>query len=118
MDIAFQALADASRRRIVEVLLSGEQPVSDIVEQVDIAQSGVSRHLKILSDAGFVSARADGQRRLYSLRPERFQELDAWVAQYRALWEQRLDAFGAALAKKQLAKKQKARGRNDSDERR
>ena len=99
-DLVFDTLADPTRRRIVEVLLSGERAVNDIVGEVEIAQSGVSRHLRILSEAGFVQVRADGQRRLYSLRPEPFEELDAWVRQYRKLWEGRLDRFAAALEKK------------------
>jgi DNA-binding transcriptional ArsR family regulator len=99
-DLVFDTLADPTRRRILEVLLSGERAVNDIVAEVEIAQSGVSRHLRILSEAGFVQVRADGQRRLYSLRPEPFEELDAWVRQYRKLWEGRLDRFAAALDKK------------------
>ena len=94
---AFQALADPTRRRIVEALSSGETPVGDIVEQAGVHQSGVSRHLHILQAAGFVSMRPDGQRRLYSLRPERFRELDRWLVKYRHLWEARLDRFGTAL---------------------
>ena len=93
----FQALADPTRRRIVEVLQSGEQQVGDVVAKAGIHQSGVSRHLRILSESGFVSMRPDGQRRLYALKPEPFRELDAWLTQYRALWEARLDRFGAAL---------------------
>jgi DNA-binding transcriptional ArsR family regulator len=93
----FETLADPTRRRIVELLRSGETPVGDIVDQVGIHQSGVSRHLRILHDSGFVSVRPDGQRRLYALRPEPFRELDAWLAGYRRLWETRLDRFGAAL---------------------
>ena len=76
---------------------SGETQVSDIVEQAGIHQSGVSRHVRILHDAGFVSMRPDAQRRLYSLRPEPFRELEEWLAKYRGLWEGRLDRFGAAL---------------------
>ena len=94
---AFQTLADPTRRRIVEVLCDGEQQVNDIVEQAGIHQSGVSRHLRILHETGFVSMRADGQRRLYSLRPEPFRELDGWLAKYRRLWQARLDRLGAAL---------------------
>jgi DNA-binding transcriptional ArsR family regulator len=94
---AFQTLADPSRRRVIESLRRGERQVGDIVDDVGIAQSGVSRHLRILLDAGFVTVRPDGQRRLYSLRPEPFRELDAWLAGYRQLWEKRLDRFGAAL---------------------
>src|SRR6476661_310696 len=93
----FQALADPTRRRIVETLRQGEQQVGDVVEKAGVHQSGVSRHLRILHEAGFVSVRPDGQRRLYSLRPEPFRELDAWLANYRQLWEARLDRFGAAL---------------------
>jgi DNA-binding transcriptional ArsR family regulator len=96
-----QALADPSRFQIVEALLRGEQPVNDIVSRMDIHQSGVSRHLRILEEAGFVRMRPDGPRRLYSLRPEPFDELNAWVSQYRALWEGRLDAFAAALERRQ-----------------
>lgn len=98
---AFQTLADPTRRRIVEVLRRGEQQVGDVVERAGIHQSGVSRHLRILHESGFVSVRPDGQRRLYALRPEPFRELDAWLTQYRALWEDRLDRFGAALERKQ-----------------
>ena len=100
----FHTLADPTRRRIVEALLSGEQAVNDIVERVDIDQSGVSRHLGILSKAGFVQMRPDGQRRLYSLRPEPFHELEAWVTAYRRLWEGRLGKFAEALERKQKAK--------------
>jgi DNA-binding transcriptional ArsR family regulator len=101
---AFQALADPARRRIVEALSVGEQQVNDVVGKLDIHQSGVSRHLRILLEAGFVQVRPDGPRRLYSLRPEPFQELDAWLASYRSLWEKRLDRFGEALRKRRAAR--------------
>jgi DNA-binding transcriptional ArsR family regulator len=94
---AFETLADPTRRRIVAALREGERPVNDIVQQAGIHQSGVSRHLRILHEAGFVAVRPDGQRRLYSLRPEPFRELEAWLSDYRRLWEARLDRFGAAL---------------------
>jgi len=110
----FQTLADPSRLRIVEALLTGERAVNDLVAQMDIHQSGVSRHLRILEEAGFVHMRPDGPRRLYSLRPEPFRELDAWVTQYRALWVGRLDAFGAALARKQRARRRSRRTRRTS----
>ncbi len=97
----FQALADPTRRNIVESLRHGEQQVGDIVEKAGVHQSGVSRHLRILSEAGFVSMRPDGQRRLYSLNPAPFRELDGWLANYRNLWEARLDRFGVALERKQ-----------------
>ena len=93
----FEVLADASRRRVIEVLSRGERAVNDIVAEVGIHQSGVSRHLRILGDAGFVTVRAEGPRRFYALKPDRFRELDAWLARYRTLWEARLDRFGVAL---------------------
>src|ERR1700733_6010058 len=101
----FQALADPRRRCIVEALPNGERQVNNIVEQAGIHQSGVSRHLRILHEAGFVSMRPDGQRRLYRLRPEPFRELEKWLAQYRNLWEARLDRLGAALEKQQSGEK-------------
>ncbi|MCA9622761.1 MAG: winged helix-turn-helix transcriptional regulator [Myxococcales bacterium] len=93
----FETLADPTRRQIVEALRFGEQPVGDLVARLEIHQSGVSRHLRILREAGFVAVRPDGQRRLYSLRREPFDELDAWVTSFRGLWEERLDRFGRAL---------------------
>jgi DNA-binding transcriptional ArsR family regulator len=97
----FETLADPTRRRIVEALRGGEQAVNDLVETVEIHQSGVSRHLRILSEAGFVQVRPEGPKRLYSLRAEPFRELDAWVTGYRRLWEGRLDRFGEELARRQ-----------------
>jgi DNA-binding transcriptional ArsR family regulator len=101
---AFTTLADPTRLRILDVLRAGERPVNDLVAAVDIHQSGVSRHLRILQEAGFVSVRPEGAQRFYSLRPEPFHELDVWIAQYRKLWEARLDRFAAALEKKQKAR--------------
>ncbi|HEY6556896.1 MAG TPA: metalloregulator ArsR/SmtB family transcription factor [Polyangiaceae bacterium] len=101
---AFQTLADPTRRRILEALIDGERQVGEIVERAGIHQSGVSRHLRILHDAGFVAMRPDGQRRLYSLKPEPFRDLDDWLAKYRSLWEARLDRFGAALEQRRQAR--------------
>jgi DNA-binding transcriptional ArsR family regulator len=100
----FQTLADPTRRLIVEALQGGERAVNDIVARVDIHQSGVSRHLRILGEAGFVEVRAEGPQRLYSLRPEPFQELNAWVSRYRSLWESRLDRFDQELERRQKAR--------------
>jgi DNA-binding transcriptional ArsR family regulator len=97
----FQSLADPVRLRIVETLRDGEQAVNDLVDKFEIHQSGVSRHLRILHEAGFVQVRPEGQKRLYSLRPEVFRELDEWVANYRKFWEARLDKFADALGRKQ-----------------
>jgi DNA-binding transcriptional ArsR family regulator len=100
----FASLADPMRRRIVELLRRREKPVNDIVAELDIHQSGVSSHLRILNDAGFVSVRADGPRRLYALRAEPFRELDAWLSRYRDLWESRLDRLGAELERRNKAR--------------
>ena len=97
----FQTLADPIRLRIVETLRDGEQAVNDLVDRVEIHQSGVSRHLRILQEAGFVRVRPEGQKRLYSLRPEPFRELDAWISGYRRFWDARLDKFAEALNRKQ-----------------
>lgn len=97
----FQTLADPTRCRIIEALLAGEQAVNDLVARVDIHQSGVSRHLGVLQEAGFVQVRPEGPKRFYSLCPEPFRELEAWVNPYRKLWNARLDRLGAALENKQ-----------------
>ncbi|HVH15686.1 MAG TPA: metalloregulator ArsR/SmtB family transcription factor [Candidatus Angelobacter sp.] len=93
----FEILADPTRRRIVEVLRSGEHAVNDIVEKVCIDQSGVSRHLHILQKAGFVQVHPDGPKRLYSLRPEPFQELDAWLRTYRENMQESFNRLDAHL---------------------
>lgn len=109
-----QAIADPSRFQIVEALLDGEQAVNDLVAKMEIHQSGVSRHLRILEEAGFVRVRPDGARRLYSLRPEPFKELNAWASRYRALWEDRLDAFAVALERRQQHRPHKRRTRRST----
>ena len=101
----FQTLSDPTRRRVLDALSSGERQVNDIVEMVGIHQSGVSRHLRILHEAGFVTMRPDGQRRLYTLKPDPFRALDDWLGKYRALWDDRLDRFGVALEARQKADK-------------
>jgi DNA-binding transcriptional ArsR family regulator len=97
---AFQTLADPTRRRIVEAMRHGERQVGEIVREAGIHQSGVSRHLRILHDAGFVSVRPEGQHRYYALRAAPFKEIVEWVSGYRRLWEQRLDRFGAAIERR------------------
>ena len=105
----FHALADPARLRIVEAMKSGECAVGDIVERMDIHQSGVSRHLRILTEAGIVQMRPEGQKRLYSLRKEAFDQLDAWAAGYRRHWEGRLDRFGTALERNRATAKTNSR---------
>jgi DNA-binding transcriptional ArsR family regulator len=106
----FQTLADPMRLRIVETLREGEHAVNDLVGKVEICQSGVSRHLRILHEAGFVRSRPQGQKRLYSLCPEPFLEIDAWIAGYRRFWEARLDKFSEALRLKQALSATKRKG--------
>ena len=97
-------IADPTRLEILAVLKDGEAPVGHIVERVGIQQSGVSRHLRILHEAGVVTMRARGQQRLYALRPEPFAALDDWISGYRRLWDARLDRFAGALTALQLEK--------------
>jgi DNA-binding transcriptional ArsR family regulator len=109
----FQTLADPTRRRIVETLRRGEQQVGDIVARAGIHQSGVSRHLRILHESGFVAVRPEGQRRLYSLKAEPFREMDDWLAPYRELWEKRLDRLGDVLVRRRKNPKPTKRSGND-----
>ena len=109
MPDVFQVLADPTRRRIIDALRSGERSVNELVASVDIGQPGVSRQLAILEDADFVVVRPDGRRRLYSLRPEPFQELSQFVTAYRGIWEGRLDRFSAALERRRKEKKEKGK---------
>jgi DNA-binding transcriptional ArsR family regulator len=91
-----RALAEPHRFQIVDLLLDGPRPVGDMVTQLGLRQPQVSKHLRVLSDAGLVDVRVDAQRRIYALRPMRFQELEVWLEKYRRLWEgnfQRLDAL-------------------------
>jgi DNA-binding transcriptional ArsR family regulator len=100
---AFEVLAEPGRRRILDLLRRGERPVGDIVDRLDVSQPAVSKHLRVLRDAGFVEARIDAQRRVYRLRPHALREIDIWLEPYRALWtdsldrlEQHLDEMDAA----------------------
>jgi DNA-binding transcriptional ArsR family regulator len=90
---AFAALADPSRRQILDLLRDRERPVGELVGHLRISQPGVSRHLRILRTAGLVAVRADGRRRLYTLRAAPLAEVDAWLTPYRRHWSERLDAL-------------------------
>jgi len=91
------AIAEPSRRRILDFIREGERSVGDIVDEIGMAQPGVSRHLRILREAGLVDVRRDAQRRLYRLRAEPLRELDEWLEPYRREWAGRLDALEAHL---------------------
>ena len=88
---ALQALAEPRRLAILELLRDGERPVGDLVAELGLSQPLVSKHLRVLKDAGLVDARADAQRRVYRIRPEPLAELDDWLEPYRALWNTHLD---------------------------
>lgn len=88
-----EAIAEPTRRRILDAVRGGERSVGDLVEIVEMHQPGVSRHLKVLRDAGLVDVRREAQRRLYRLRPEPLKELDEWLEPYRMEWSNRLDAL-------------------------
>ena len=89
----FDVLAEPTRRRILDLLLDSERPVGDLVERLHVSQPGVSKHLKVLRDAGLVEVRHDAQRRIYRVRAEPLAEIDAWLAPYRRLWAKRLDSL-------------------------
>lgn len=90
-------LAEPHRRRILDLLLEAERPVGDLVADLALSQPAVSKHLRVLRDAGLVEVRADAQRRLYRVRPEPLRAIDDWLAPYRRLWAERLDALEAHL---------------------
>lgn len=95
-------LSDPTRLDIITALKSGEASVNQITQSVGIAQSGVSRHLAILHQAGVVKVRAEGQRRFYALNPEPFQSLEAWLQGFHSLWSARLDRLAGALTERQM----------------
>ena len=114
MIATFQALAEPNRFQIVELLLEGPRPVGDMVHRLRLRQPQVSKHLRVLSDAGLVDVRVDAQRRIYALRPEPLQELEVWLERYRRIWEsnfQRLDALLEGMNDDEVKTKGKKRVR-------
>ena len=109
----YRLLGDEARLRLLRVLRHERLNVTELTGILGLAQSGVSRHLRILYQSGFVSMRPDGQRRLYALKPERFQEIDEWLGQYRKLWEARLDRFDTAVEKRQQQARAKERSKKE-----
>jgi DNA-binding transcriptional ArsR family regulator len=89
----FEVLAEPNRRRILDLLREDERSVGDLVTALQLSQPGVSKHLRVLREAGLVDVRVDAQRRVYRLQPEPLRELDEWLAPYRAAWRDRLDAL-------------------------
>lgn len=99
MDAVLHALADASRRTVLEILRDHPATAGELASALPIARPGVSRHLRVLREAGLVDVHAEAQRRIYQLRPDRLAEVDQWLSQYRALWEHRLDALHTEIAR-------------------
>lgn len=90
---AYAALAEPSRRRILDLLREGERSVGELVERLALGQPSVSKHLRVLREAGLVEVRPEGKRRWYGLRAAPLAEVDAWLEPYRRHWEERLDAL-------------------------
>ena len=105
----FEVLAEPRRREILDLLRRNEQSVGDLVAALDVAQPNVSKHLRVLRDAGLVTSRVDGQRRVYRVNAAPLRELDEWVSHYRGLWTHALDQLEAHLA--EAAPKSTAKGR-------
>jgi DNA-binding transcriptional ArsR family regulator len=99
MEAILRALADESRRTVLETLAGGPATAGELAALLPIARPGVSRHLRVLREAGLVEVRQEAQRRVYSLRVQPLAEVDAWLARYRALWQQRLDALHTEVAR-------------------
>lgn len=93
MESAFEIIAEPNRRAILGLLAVSEQSVGEIERQLRMSQPTVSKHLRVLREAGFVESTVDAQRRLYRLKPEPFQEFDAWLAQFRRFWSAHIDAL-------------------------
>ena len=93
MESVFEIIAEPNRRAILGLLVSSEQSVGEIERQLDMTQPTVSKHLRVLREAGFVESTVDAQRRLYRLNPEPLREVDAWLAPFRRFWSKRVDAL-------------------------
>ena len=104
-----QALAEPHRFQIVELLREGPRPVGEMVHRLGLRQPQVSKHLRVLSDAGLVDVRVDAQRRIYALRPAPLQELEVWIERYRRIWEGNFQRLDGVL--EELKAKEKKRGR-------
>ena len=99
MDALLQALADPSRRTLLEILRDHPASAGELADALPIARPGVSRHLRVLREAGLVDVRQVAQRRIYSLRADPLEEVDEWLGNYRALWQHRLDALHTEIAR-------------------
>jgi len=123
MESAFDIIAEPNRRAILSLLVSSQQSVGEIERRLRMSQPAVSKHLRVLRDAGFVESTVDAQRRLYRLKPESLQEVDAWLAQFRRFWsahvdalERHLDRMGQSIAKKRKPKQKATRPKSRTKE--
>lgn len=105
MDVVLHALADESRRTVLGILRDHPASAGELAEALPIARPGVSRHLRVLREAGLVDVHQDAQRRIYTLRPEALVEVDDWLSEYRRLWENRLDALHTEIARGKKARR-------------
>jgi DNA-binding transcriptional ArsR family regulator len=108
VNAVFHALADENRRTMLEILRSHPATVGELAGALPIARPGVSRHLRVLREAGLVEVERQAQWRIYRLRPDSLAELDSWLGRYRALWEQRLDALHTEVARGKRGKRRNA----------
>ena len=104
-----KALAEPNRLQIVELLLKGPRPVGELVNELGLRQPQVSKHLRVLSEAGLVGVRVDAQRRIYALQPEPLKELGTWVEKYRRVWEENFQRMDGLL--EEMKRKEKKHGR-------
>jgi DNA-binding transcriptional ArsR family regulator len=111
MESTFGIIAEPNRRAILSLLASAEQSVSDIEQQLHMPQPSVSKHLRVLREAGFVEARVDAQRRMYRIRPEPLMEVDAWLDPFRRLWCAHVDALERHLDRMEQSAKKKTKKR-------
>lgn len=102
MESVFEIIAEPNRRAILSLLVTSDQSVGEIERRLRMPQPTVSKHLRVLRDAGFVESTVDAQRRLYRLKPEPFQEVDAWLAQFRRFWSAHIDALERHLDRMDL----------------
>lgn len=109
MESTFAIIAEPNRRAILSLLAGAEQSVGELEVQLQMSQPSVSKHLRVLRDAGFVEARIEAQRRVYRLRPEPLREVDEWLAPFRRFWMERVDALEAHLDRMAAAKRGKRR---------
>jgi DNA-binding transcriptional ArsR family regulator len=104
MDAVMHALADDSRRTVLDLLRRHPATAGELADALPIARPGVSRHLRVLREAGLVDVRQEAQRRIYTLRPQALVEVDEWLDDYRALWQNRLDALHTEIARGRTAR--------------